>query len=173
MCKIESKTIDKEKIEKILKALEYWESAADLIVRREGFIYDLESFERLASDPNRYFVKGHRGSSAARQDEAVQREKIYKVNILRRTNLYSISLVNFEKLSQKKIDQVQKQLETLLSEIEKVFGDCVRYNGRSYADKMKWDRIEMLHYLAEKRRMKYFKHEVKMKLLDASSLAEI
>lgn len=61
------------------KALEYWEMAAELIVQREQFIYDLESFERFASDPNRYFLKGHRGSSAARLEEALLREKLYKV----------------------------------------------------------------------------------------------
>ena len=39
----------------------------------------MESFERLASDPNRFFVKGFRGSSAARLEEAQNRDIIYKV----------------------------------------------------------------------------------------------
>lgn len=30
---------------------------------------------------------------------------------------------------------------------------------------MKWDRIEMLHYLTEERRVKYFKNEIKAKKL--------
>ena len=40
------------------KAILDWESVTDLIVEREKYIFDLETFERTASDPNRYFVNG-------------------------------------------------------------------------------------------------------------------
>ena len=66
---------------KLPGALENWELAADLIVKRERIIFDLENFERFASDPNRYFLKGNKGSSAARLEEAIQREQFYKVFI--------------------------------------------------------------------------------------------
>ena len=35
-----------------------WETATDLIIKREELIAKLENFERLASDPNRFFEKG-------------------------------------------------------------------------------------------------------------------
>lgn len=43
---------------RLYEALADWESATDLIIEREKFIYDLENFERYASDPNRFFLKG-------------------------------------------------------------------------------------------------------------------
>ena len=45
----------------------------------------------------------------------------------------------------------------LLVSIEKKYKDVISYNGRPYLDKMKWDRIEMLHALTEERIQKYFK----------------
>jgi len=61
------------------KAINEWEKATKLIVEREKHIFELENFERFASDPNRYFLRGHRGSSVARLEEAQQRDIIYKV----------------------------------------------------------------------------------------------
>lgn len=63
----------------LVPAIEDWEKATDLIVEREKCIFELENFERTASDPNRYFLKGHRGSSAARLEEALIRDNLYKV----------------------------------------------------------------------------------------------
>ena len=40
-----------------VKAVERWEQATDLILRREGLLVKLEQFERSASDPNRFFAK--------------------------------------------------------------------------------------------------------------------
>ena len=42
----------------LLPAIELWEKATDLIVEREKQLYELENFERLGSDPNRFFLKG-------------------------------------------------------------------------------------------------------------------
>ena len=53
----------------------------------------------------------------------------------------------------------------LLVSIEKKYKDVISYNGRPYLDKMKWDRIEMLHALTEERRQKYFKSEIRSKHL--------
>ena len=91
----------------------------------------------MASDPNRFFVKGFRGSSGARLNEALERESLYK-----------------------KIDLIQDRLEKLLTYIEKTFHDKVTYNGRLYLEKMKWDRVEMLYWLSEERRAKFFQHEL-------------
>ena len=128
--------------DKLMDVIDDWETATDLIVQREKYIFELENFERFASDPNRFFLKGYRGSSAARLEEAVQRETIYKL-----------------------IDDLQAKIEPILIKIEKKYKDVLSYNSRPYLDKMKWDRIEMLHWLTEERRMKYFKNEAKNKQL--------
>ena len=41
-----------------MQAVDEWDDAADMIVEREKIIAKLEKFERLASDPNRFFEKG-------------------------------------------------------------------------------------------------------------------
>jgi hypothetical protein len=64
---------------KISDAIEDWELVTNLIIEREKYIFELETFERYASDPNRFFQKGHRGSSVARLEEAQQRDNLYKV----------------------------------------------------------------------------------------------
>lgn len=35
-----------------------WEKATEMILKREELVGKLEKFERLASDPNRFFEKG-------------------------------------------------------------------------------------------------------------------
>lgn len=40
------------------KVISSWESAAECILQREDMISALEKFERVASDPNRFFEKG-------------------------------------------------------------------------------------------------------------------
>ena len=132
-------------IENLLTAISEWEKVTTLIIDREKFIHELEGFEKFASDPNRYFLRGYRGSSAARLDEAVQRE-----------NLYSA------------LDELQEKIEPILIKIEKMFGDVVTYNDRPYLEKMKYDRLEMLHFLTEERRIKYFKNEIRSKQLKTS-----
>jgi hypothetical protein len=66
----------------------------------------------------------------------------------------------------KSIDKVQAKLEIILVNIEKSLKDIVTYNGRPYMEKMKWDRIEMLHWLTEERRQKYFKNEIRQKQMN-------
>ena len=64
-----------------VQAITEWERATRLILKRESLMAQLESFERSASDPNRFFEKGSRGSSVARLEEAKIRSDIYKVNV--------------------------------------------------------------------------------------------
>lgn len=42
----------------LIPAIENWEKATDLVVEREKQLYELENFEKLGSDPNRFFMKG-------------------------------------------------------------------------------------------------------------------
>lgn len=133
----------------LLPAIEEWEKATNLIVAREKQLFELENFEKLGSDPNRFFMRGFRGSSAARLGEAQHRDNIYKI-----------------------IDGLQAKLEVILLNIQKRYKDTISYNGRNYLEKMKWDRIEMLHWLTEDRRIKYFKHEIRAKQLKVN-MAEI
>ena len=65
----------------------------------------------------------------------------------------------------KNIDGLQAKLEILLVNIQKKYKDTITYNGRNYLEKMRWDRIEMLHSLTEERRIKYLKQELKHKQL--------
>ncbi|CAF1995389.1 unnamed protein product [Rotaria magnacalcarata] len=123
-------TIEYEK--KIEAALDAWESITQLIVRRENFIDDLENFERTASDANRFFESGPMGSSKMRLSES-----------RRRTYLYN------------QLSILEKQITEHLKKIKKTFGDTVTYNGRNYVDKMQFDKLEMLHYLQEERRLNY------------------
>ena len=127
-----------EYVDKLAGAVNDWEAAANLIAERERHIYQLEQFERAASDPNRFFARNQRGSSVARLEEAQQRDLIYK-----------------------SIDAVQPRIERIVTAIEKRYGDTVTYSGRAYLDKMRWDRVEMLHFLTEERRLKFIKNEIK------------
>ncbi len=72
----------------------------------------------------------------------------------------------------KTIDNIQMKLEIILVNIQKKYKDTLTYNGRNYLEKMKWDRIEMLHSLTEERRLKYFKQEIRQKQLKIN-MAEI
>lgn len=112
--------------------MEAWESIAQLIVRREKFINDLENFERTASDANRFFESGPMGSSKMRLSES-----------RRRTYLYN------------QLSILEKQITEQFKQIERTFRDTVTYNGRNYLDKMQFDKLEMLHYLQEERRLNY------------------
>ena len=61
----------------------------------------------------------------------------------RRTYLYS------------QLSMLEKQITEQWSHIKKTYGDEVTYNGRNYLDKMQFDKLEMLHYLQEERRLNY------------------
>jgi len=41
-----------------LQAIDQWERVTVLILQREELLVKLEKFERVASDPNRFFEKG-------------------------------------------------------------------------------------------------------------------
>ena len=50
---------------------------------------------------------------------------------------------------------VEAPLVPLLAEIELVFGEPVTFKGRRYLDKMKHDKVEMLYWLQQRRRVRH------------------
>lgn len=118
------------------EAIEEWEASTQLILQREAMVAKLENFERVASDPNRFFEKGYRGSSVARLEEAKIRSNYYK-----------------------KIESLEEELKQSLEYIRKEFQDTVTFQGRPYTDKIQWDRTEMLYWLQEERKQQALQYE--------------
>nr|KAG5696309.1 hypothetical protein BaRGS_027919 [Batillaria attramentaria] len=116
---------------RLQEAVERWESATEMILKREALLVKLEQFERSASDPNRFFekVNGVKKSSVVLLEEARYRTYLYK-----------------------KIESVDEDVKQELDYIKSKFQDIVSFKGRPYDDKMKWDRVEMLHWLQEERK---------------------
>ncbi|MGH0116517.1 UNVERIFIED_CONTAM: hypothetical protein FKN15_009650 [Acipenser sinensis] len=111
------------------EATEAWEKTVKLIQQRESLLAKLEQFEQYASDPDRFYEPGYRGTSIARMDESKQREKLHS-----------------------KISAVEILLSKVLGEVRDSFHDTVTYKGRPYIEKMRWDKTEMLYWLQEERR---------------------
>ncbi|KAJ8029847.1 Coiled-coil domain-containing protein 87 [Holothuria leucospilota] len=124
-----------EYADKLIESLEAWEVATELILQREAILSNLEAFERFASDPDRFFHKGQRGSSVARLQEAKKRSSFYA------------GLQNLEGKTRRKIQFVEKKYQ-----------DVVTYQGRPYLDKMKVDCTEMLYWLQQERRQQALEH---------------
>lgn len=131
---------------KLSEAIEQWEKVTELILKREALLVKLEKFERMASDPNRFFEKGQKRSSVQRLKEAQQRSYFYK-----------------------RIDAADAEIRDELQLIKKQFKDVITYKGRPYNDKMKWDRIEMLHWLQEERKQNALQYEAMMKNIPLKS----
>ncbi|XP_067940200.1 coiled-coil domain-containing protein 87-like [Watersipora subatra] len=115
-----------DSLEEVISA---WEAATSLIIQREQIISELEAFERLASDPNRFFENGHRGSSIARLEESKIRTQL-----------------------RMKLENIHQRVEQAVSYVNNTYNDTMTYQGRPYLDKMKWDRTEMLYWLQEERK---------------------
>ncbi|XP_029813565.1 coiled-coil domain-containing protein 87 [Suricata suricatta] len=106
-----------------------WEKALKPIQLREMLMEKLEWFERQASDPNRFFQKTDMGLSRFLEENQLRNRLHRKINL------------------------VQTPLASLLEEIESVFGEPVTFKGRRYLDKMKHDKVEMLYWLQQRRRV--------------------
>ncbi|XP_033125153.1 coiled-coil domain-containing protein 87-like [Anneissia japonica] len=142
-------------VEKLDSCIEHWESAMVLVLEREAILGRLEAFERLASDPNRFFQKGYRGLATARLEEARQRSHIY------------LQLEELDKKVKKKVQFVCKE-----------FGDVITFQGRPYLEKMKLDRTEMLYWLQQERRQHALERhamvqEYKLKMAELPPLGAI
>ncbi|XP_046926965.1 coiled-coil domain-containing protein 87 [Lynx rufus] len=108
-----------------------WEQALKPIQLREMLMGKLEWFERQASDPNRFFQKTDMDLSRLLEEN------------------------QFRNHLHRKISLVQTPLASLLEEIELVFGEPVTFKGRRYLDKMKHDKVEMLYWLQQRRRVRH------------------
>lgn len=108
-----------------------WEQALQPIQLREMLLGKLEWFERQASDPNRFFQKTGMGLSCLLEENQI------------RTHLH------------KKLNLMESPLASLLEEIELIFGDPLTFKGRRYLDKMKHDKVEMLYWLQQRRRLRH------------------
>ncbi|KAG8522643.1 Coiled-coil domain-containing protein 87 [Galemys pyrenaicus] len=108
-----------------------WERVLQPIYLRESLLGKLEWFERQASDPNRFFEKIDLGPSNFLEENQT-RNRLYK-----------------------KLRLVEPPLVSLLEEIESVFGEPVTFKGRHYLDKMKRDKVEMLYWLQQRRRVRH------------------
>ncbi|XP_074861857.1 coiled-coil domain-containing protein 87 [Carettochelys insculpta] len=108
--------------------LEAWEKAAKIIQERELLLVELEKFEQAASDPNRFFKRSLE-SFATCAWESKTRGCLYAAIAERDTNIWII-----------------------LHQIKEKFHDTVTFKGRPYLEKMRWDKVEMLYWLQQKRR---------------------
>ncbi|XP_037373399.1 coiled-coil domain-containing protein 87 [Talpa occidentalis] len=108
-----------------------WERVLQPIHLRESLLGKLEWFERQASNPNRFFGKADLGQSNFLEENQI-RNKLYK-----------------------KLSLVEAPLVSLLGEIELVFGEPVTFKGQRYLDKMKRDKVEMLYWLQQRRRVRH------------------
>ncbi|CAK8694835.1 unnamed protein product [Clavelina lepadiformis] len=106
-----------------------WEKVAELILKREKLLHELEMFERDASDPHRFFFKGPKGSSVSRLQEAKTRACLYH-----------------------KLEALEKQISPLLQSIYSLYNDIIAFEGRPYHEKMSLDKVEMLYWLQQERR---------------------
>ncbi|XP_038071406.1 coiled-coil domain-containing protein 87-like isoform X2 [Patiria miniata] len=142
-------------MDKLESAIDAWELATEVILQREAILTRLETFERLASDPDRFFQKGHRGSSVARLKEARQRSELY-------TRLHDLDV------------HVRDKVQL----VHKKFADVPTFQGRPYLNKMKVDCTEMLYWLQQERRQYALDHStlaqgVKLPVADLSSLSSV
>ncbi|KAL2805631.1 coiled-coil domain-containing protein 87, partial [Daubentonia madagascariensis] len=108
-----------------------WERALKPIQLREMLLGRLEWFERQASNPNRFFQKTDLGLSHLLEESHV------------RSHLH------------RKLNLVESSLVSLLEDIELIFGEPVIFKGRRYLDKMKHDKVEMLYWLQQQRRVRH------------------
>eukprot|EP00731_Ephydatia_muelleri_P016880 Em0009g1304a len=119
-------------------ALDAWEHACAAIETREEALMELQSFEEAASDPARFFARGHLGSSVARLEEAKRRDRLHQA-----------------------LDQRDQEVSQIIRKIFCEYGDRVSYNGRLYQEKMTYDRTEMLYWLQQERRKEVLKPAIR------------
>ncbi|KAJ3175764.1 Coiled-coil domain-containing protein 87 [Geranomyces variabilis] len=113
---------------KLETAIRLWKTASQHIITREELLKEIEAFERTASDPERFFLKGPEGSSAARLKEAKDRE-----DLMRRLHF------------------VEARITDVIANIKLELKESVTYEGAPYKEKMKSDYTEMIKRLQRDR----------------------
>ncbi|XP_005064095.1 coiled-coil domain-containing protein 87 [Mesocricetus auratus] len=120
----------KARLQQLPALIRAWERVLKPIQKRELLLGRLEWFERQASDPNRFFQKPDLVLSRLLE------ENRFRSHIQRQLSLMESSLVS------------------LLEKIESVFEEPVTFKGRRYLEKMKQDKVEMLYWLQQQRRVR-------------------
>lgn len=120
------KYTEKYHVIQLQSALEEWEEAESLISQREELLFQVREFERVNSDPRRFFI----GLSTARLKEAQHRKKLLR-----------------------KLQALGVAIEKKLEEIKARFKDDVLYgeNAEPYIEKMRRDYTDTLLQLEEER----------------------
>eukprot|EP00106_Octopus_bimaculoides_P014508 XP_014781950.1 PREDICTED: coiled-coil domain-containing protein 87-like [Octopus bimaculoides] len=59
----------------------------------------------------------------------------------------------------KKIDEIDAKLIPSIKRISKKYNETVTFQNRPYIEKMKYDRVEMLYYLQEERKVNAIHYE--------------
>lgn len=118
------------RLQQLPALIKAWEQVLKPIQKRESLLGRLEWFEQQASDPNRFFQKPD-----------------LLMNRLLEEN-------RFRSYLQRKLNRMESNLVSLLERIESVFGEPVTFKGRSYLKKMKQDKVEMLYWLQQQRRIR-------------------
>ncbi|KAJ3135304.1 Coiled-coil domain-containing protein 87 [Geranomyces variabilis] len=113
---------------KLETAIRLWKTASQHIITREELLKEIEAFERTASNPERFFLKGPEGSSAARLSEAKDRE-----DLMRRLHF------------------VEARITDVITNIKLELKESVTYEGAPYKEKMKSDYTEMIKRLQRER----------------------
>ncbi|XP_005384443.1 PREDICTED: coiled-coil domain-containing protein 87 [Chinchilla lanigera] len=117
------------RLQQLPSLVKAWEQAMKSIQLREILLGRLEGFEQQASNPNRFFQKTDLDlSHLLEQDQ-------------------------FRSYVHKQLSRMEPSLISLLEEIELIFGEPVTFKGRRYLDKMKRDKVEMLYWLQQHRRI--------------------
>ncbi|OCT88725.1 hypothetical protein XELAEV_18017355mg [Xenopus laevis] len=119
------------------QAISQWEKVTELIKKREKLLAELETFERTASDPNRFFQKGYNGTSMARLKESKEREKLHAL-----------------------LSNIDSKVLEVLHVIQKTYNDQVSFKGRPYNEKLHWDKTEMLYWLQHGRNKSLFEKDI-------------
>ncbi|KAJ3296520.1 Coiled-coil domain-containing protein 87 [Borealophlyctis nickersoniae] len=113
---------------KLQTAIRLWKAVSQHIIAREALLAEIETFERVASDPTRFFKKGPEGSSEARLKEAREREDLMR-----------------------RLHYVEARIQDVVSMIKRELHESVTYEGAPYLEKMKWDYAEIIKRLQRQR----------------------
>uniref|UniRef100_A0A8C2SNV0 Coiled-coil domain containing 87 n=1 Tax=Coturnix japonica TaxID=93934 RepID=A0A8C2SNV0_COTJA len=125
----------------LVAALELWDEAADLIEQREQLLALLEGMELHNSDPNRFFrSQGQRGSPNSNP-----------IGFQGRYGLPSW-VGEIRRQLHAELRRYEGKLMAVMKKLKEEYGDEVTLKGRSYEEKMRRDRGEMLYRLQQGRR---------------------
>lgn len=113
-------------VKKLKKVVDLWDAACSSVISREKLILELESFEKSASDPKRFFTSN---TPMTRIKEEKQRSGLHR-----------------------RIKKCDKEVKANVMNVKRSLKDTVTYQGRNYIEKMARDLTEMLYWLQQERR---------------------